>query len=58
MIDWIKSLFAPVSAEVLAARMLANHRVKLLEALEAASYADAVAAHHRECIERLEGQHG
>lgn len=56
MINWIKSLFQPISAEVLAAKMLANHRVKLLEALEAASYADAVAAHHRECIARLENQ--
>lgn len=56
MIDLIKSWFQPMSAEVLAAKMLAQHRVKLLEALEAESYAHAVVAHHRECIVRLEGQ--
>lgn len=56
MIDWIKSLFAPVPAEVLAAKMLAAHKIKLLEALEAESYAKQIAEHHRECIVRLENQ--
>lgn len=54
MMDWIKSLFQPISAEVLAAKMLAQHRVKLLEALEAQSYAKSMAEHHFACIERLE----
>ena len=54
MIDWFKGWFQPVSAEVLAAKMLAQHRVQLLEALQAESYAKAVAAHHAECIKRLE----
>lgn len=56
MINWFKSLFEPMPAEVLAAKMLAAHRVKLLEALEAESYAKQIAVYHRECIERLEGE--
>ena len=54
MVEWLKSLYAPIPAEVLAAKMLAAHRVQLLEALQAESYAKAVAAHHAECIKRLE----
>jgi len=56
MIDWFKGWFQPVSAEVLAAKMLAAHRVQLLEALQAESYAKQIAAHHAACIQRLEGQ--
>jgi len=55
-VEWLKSLYAPISAEVMAAKMLAQHRVKLLEALEAESYAKQIAAHHAACIRRLEGQ--
>lgn len=56
MIDWIKELFEPPPAEVLAAKMLAEHRRRLLEAQEAESYAHQMVAHHMASIARLQGE--
>lgn len=52
-IDWVRSLLAPPSATVLAARELDEHKRQLLAAQSSREYAEALCIRHTTAIDRL-----
>lgn len=53
-IEQIRSVFAPPSALVIAARELESHRRSLLNAQSSREYADGMCAYHMAAIDRLQ----
>lgn len=52
-INWIKGLYTPPSAEVIALRELEESKRRLLEALSAREYAESICRYHEARVKRL-----
>lgn len=53
IIDWVKTIYTPPSAETLALRELEEAKRKLLEAQSGREYADSMCKYHEARVKRL-----